>query len=168
MGFPARDIGMELITVAAVAENGVIGRDGEIPWPSIPADKQQYRERIADWPVIFGRRTFDAMRADLPGSTQVVLSRSDREYDVESATHAFDVEAAVAAAEATGRERAYVIGGGQIYDLFQPVVDRMLLSRVPGEYEGDSYFPDWDREAWRLADRTEYDRFTLEEWVRAE
>jgi len=159
---------MELITVAAVADNGVIGRDGEIPWPSIPADKQQYRERIADWPVVFGRRTFDAMRDDLPGSAQIVLSHTEREYDLDSATHAFDVEEAVAAAEATGRERAYVIGGGAIYELFQPVVDRMLLSRVPGEYEGDSYFPDWDREAWDLVERTAYDRFTLEEWARTE
>jgi dihydrofolate reductase len=159
---------MELITVAAVADNGVIGRDGEIPWPSLPADKQQDRQRSADGPVLSGRRTLASKRDPLPGSAQIVLSRTEREYDLDSATHAFDVEEAVAAAEATGRERAYVIGGGAIYELFQPVVDRMLLSRVPGEYEGDSYFPDWDREAWDLVERTAYDRFTLEEWARTE
>jgi dihydrofolate reductase len=157
---------MELITVAAVAANGVIGRDGELPWPSIPADKRQYRERIADSPVILGRRTFDAMRDDLPGTAQVVLSRSESEYDVASAHHASGVEDAVATVESLGADRAYVIGGAGIYDLFQPAVDRMALSRIPGEYDGDAYFPEWDEDEWDLVDSTEYDAFTLEEWVR--
>lgn len=157
---------MELITVAAVAENGVIGSDGEIPWPSIPADKQQYRSRIADSPVILGRRTFDAMREDLPGEAQIVLSRSPAEYDVETASHAPGVDEAIAIVESLDADRAYVIGGGAIYRLFQPVIDRMLLSRIPGEYDGDTYFPDWDREDWTLIDETQYDEFTLEEWVR--
>ena len=158
---------MELISVAAVAENGVIGRDGELPWPSIPADKRQYRDRIADDPVILGRVTFESMLDDLPGTAQIVLSRSQTEFDVDSAYHAEGVDDAVAIAESLGADRAYVIGGGGIYDLFQPAVDRMVLSRVAGEYEGDSFFPDWDRTEWDLIETTEYDRFTLEEWVRA-
>lgn len=158
--------GMELVSVAAVAENGVIGRDGEIPWPSIPEDKRQYRERIADWPVILGRRTFDSMRDDLPGSAQVVLSREEREHDVETAHHASGVDDAIDVVKRLGRERAYVIGGGGIYALFQPVVDRMVLSRVPGEYDGDTYYPEWDADVWRLASTEEYEDFSLEEWVR--
>jgi dihydrofolate reductase len=157
---------IELITVAAVAENGVIGRDGEIPWPSIPADRRQYRAKIADWPVILGRRTFDSMRADLPGTAQIVLSRSTSEYDHESAHHAGGIDDTVETVEALGYDRAYVIGGAAIYDLFQPVVDRMVLSRIPGEYDGDAYFPDWDRTKWTVVDRTPYDDFTLEEWAR--
>ena len=160
------DMTVELITVAAVAENGVIGQDGEIPWPSIPADKRQYRARIADWPVILGRRTFDSMREDLPGTAQIVLSRSASEYDIESAHYAGGIDDTVETVESLGYDRAYVIGGAGIYDLFQPVVDRMVLSRVPGEYDGDAYFPDWDRTEWIVVDRTPYDDFTLEEWVR--
>lgn len=157
---------MELITVAAVAENGVIGRDGELPWASIPADKRQYRTRIADWPVILGRRTFDSMREDLPGSAQVVLSRSQSDYTIESAHHAAGIDDAIEVVESLGSDRAYVIGGAGIYDLFQPVVDRMVLSRIPGEYDGDTYFPEWNQDEWTLVDRTDYDDFTLEEWVR--
>ena len=157
---------MELIAVAAVAENGVIGRDGELPWPSIPEDKRQYRNRIADSPVILGRRTFDSMRDDLPGSAQIVLSRSEREYDLESAHYASDVDEAVAVAESLETDRAYVIGGAAIYELFQPVVDRMVLSRIPDEYDGDTYFPEWDAEEWTRVDQTDYEEFTLEEWVR--
>jgi dihydrofolate reductase len=157
---------MELVSVAAVADNGVIGRDDELPWPSIEADKRQYRERVAEAPVILGRVTFESMRDDLPGVAQIVLSRSQSDFGVESAHHASGVEDAIATANALGAERAYVIGGGGIYDLFQPRVDRMVLSRIPGEYEGDSYFPEWDRDEWRLTDREEFEEFTLEEWVR--
>jgi dihydrofolate reductase len=157
---------MELITVAAIATNGVIGDEGELPWPSIPADRRQYRDRIADDPVIMGRRTFDAMRDELPGSTQIVLSRTDRNYDIPSARHASDVEHAKTILETLGETKAYVIGGGGIYELFQPHVDRMLLSRIPGSYAGDTYFPEWDETTWTLVDSEDYDGFTLEEWVR--
>jgi dihydrofolate reductase len=125
---------VELISVAAVANNGVIGRDGELPWPSIPADRRQYRERIADDPVIMGRVTFESMLDDLPGTAQIVLSRSGIDAHPTTVHHATDVGSAVAIAESLGASRAYVIGGGAIYDLFQPVVDRMVLSRVHGTY----------------------------------
>jgi dihydrofolate reductase len=59
-----------------------------------------------------------------------------------------------------------VIGGAGIYELFQPVVDRLVLGRVPGEYEGDAYFPEWDTDDWRLVERTPHDEFTPEKWVR--
>lgn len=157
---------MNLISVAAVADNGVIGRDGELPWRSIPADKRQYRDRIADSPVILGRVTFDSMRDDLPGTEQIVLSRSESAVDVESAHHASGVDDAVATVDSLGRDHAYVIGGADIYELFQPVVDRMVLSRIPGEYDGDTYFPDWESDDWALVDTTPYDEFTLEAWVR--
>jgi len=157
---------MELVSVAALDDDRLIGVDGELPWPSIPADKQQYRERIADDPVILGRVTFESMLDDLPGSHQIVLSRSEQSFDVETAHHASGVDEAIAVAESLGTEQAYVIGGGVIYELFQPHVDRMVLSRVAGSYEGDSYYPDWDANNWELISETAYDRFRLQEWVR--
>ncbi|MFP4627167.1 MAG: dihydrofolate reductase [Natronomonas sp.] len=157
---------MELVSVAAVAENGVIGRDGELPWPSIPADKRQYRERIVDSPVIMGRVTFDSMREDLPGTDQIVLSRSESSFDVDSAHHASGIDEAISTIEGLGSDRGYVIGGASIYNLFHPFVDRMVLSRIPGEYDGDAFFPDRDPKDWNRIDRVEYDAFTLEEWVR--
>jgi len=61
---------------------------------------------------------------------------------------------------------AYVIGGATIYELFLPHVDRMVLSLVPGEYEGDAFYPEWDEDEWDVESETEYDGFTLTEWVR--
>jgi dihydrofolate reductase len=159
---------MELVSVAAIAENRVIGRDGEIPWESLPADKRQYRDRIADSPVILGRVTFESMLDDLPGSAQIVLSRTARDYDVETAHHAEGVEEAIEIATGLGADTAYVIGGAAIYALFQPHLDRMVLTRVPGEYEGDAVYPEWDPDSWSCEHRTEYADFLVEEWVRTE
>jgi len=157
---------MKLVSVAAVAENGVIGRGDELPWPSIPADKKQYRARVADSVVVLGRRSFELMCDDLPGSARIVLSRTERDYDVDTAYHAGSVEDAVEVAESLGADTAYVLGGGGIYELFQPHVDRMVLSRVHGSYEGDSYYPEFDADEWILEKETPRDRFTLEEWRR--
>ena len=161
---------MKLVSVAALAENRVIGRDGEVPWPHIEADVRQYRERVAGSPVILGRRTFDSMLDDLPGSRQIVVSRSVDAVDVETASVANGdgeaIELAREAAAETGVETVYVLGGGGIYELFQPHLDGMALSHVDGAYEGDTYYPEWDEREWEVDAETEYDRFTLREWVR--
>jgi dihydrofolate reductase len=156
---------MELVSVAALAENRVIGDGDDIPWASIPEDRRQYRERVAGHPVIVGRRTFE-MYEDLPGSAQIVLSRSERDFDAPTAHHAGGVEEAIETAESLSADRAYVLGGAGIYALFQPHLDGMVLSRVPGEYEGDARYPAWDESEWELVAETAYDRFTLQEWAR--
>jgi dihydrofolate reductase len=156
---------MQLVSVAALSENRAIGTDGDLPWEPIPADRRQYRERIADAPVVLGRRTFETYD-DLPGSAQVVLSRTVESFDAETAHHAAGVEKALDVLASLAADRAYVIGGAGIYDLFQPHIDRMVLSRVPGTYEADAFYPEWDEEEWRLVEETVYDRFTLQEWER--
>ena len=159
---------MQLASVAALAENRAIGRDDEVPWSHIEADVRQYRERVADSPVILGRRTFDSMRGDLPGSRQIVVSRSVDSVDVPTAVVADGVAPAIELAEEiTGSDGAvYVLGGEAIYELFQPHLDRMFLSHVAESYEGDTFYPAWDADEWTVATETAFDRFTLREWVR--
>jgi dihydrofolate reductase len=114
------------------------------------------------------------VRDDLPGARQIVVSRSVDAVDVPTAAVADGVEAAIERAEEIASERSgpasddpvYVLGGGTIYELFQPHLDRMVLSHVTGSYEGDTFYPAWDTEEWTVADETEFDRFTLREWVR--
>lgn len=157
---------MELVSIAAIADNLAIGKDGEIPWESLPQDKRQYRDRVRDGPVIIGRVTFESMLDDLPGRVQIVLSRSPGDYEIESAYPVTSVDEAIDLIDSLGDDTAYVIGGAAVYRLFQPRVDRMFLSRVPGEYDGDAFFPDWNRSNWRLVDETPFEGFTLEEWER--
>ncbi|WP_257300494.1 dihydrofolate reductase [Haloarchaeobius sp. FL176] len=157
---------MDVIAVAAVSENGVIGDGPTLPW-SLPAEVRRYRERVDDDVVVIGRRTFE-MFDDPPGAQQVVLSRSDREYADPSVTHAGSVRQAISVASEQGAPVLYVLGGSAIYEAFLPEYDRMLLSRVAGEYEGDAEFPAFSREDWRLVSETAYDGYTLEEWTPVE
>ncbi len=158
---------MELVAVAAVAENGIIGDGPSVPW-DLPEDVRLYRERVADHPVVIGRRTFESMQTagDLPGATQVVLSRSVRSYPDPTVTVVAGAEAAVAEARATGADTAYVLGGAAVYELLQPRLDRMVLSRVHRRPSGDAAYPEFDRDAWRLAREEPHDGFTVEFWER--
>ncbi|WP_435072811.1 dihydrofolate reductase [Halorubrum sp. HHNYT27] len=184
---------MQLVSVAALAENRVIGNEGGVPWPDLPEDVRQYRARVANSPVVLGRRTFESMRGDLPGSRQIVVSRTLDTVDEPTATVVDGVDAALALARELVAEPAgtgatddvagelsptdsgalnspepvvYVLGGGSVYELFQPHVDRMVLSHVDGVYDGDTHFPAWDEAEWTVADETPYEGFTVREWVR--
>lgn len=99
----------------------------------------------------------------LPVSIQIVLSRSDRECDLPTAFHADGVTNAAEIADAHDADRAYVIGGAGIYHLFQPHLNRMILSRIRGEYDGDAFYPEWNSDEWSVDSDTEYDGFVLEE-----
>jgi dihydrofolate reductase len=157
---------MELVSVAALTDDRVIGSDGGVPW-HLPADVEQYRDRVAGEVVALGRPTFESMRATLPGRAQVVLSRTVRSHAEPTAHHVGGPEEAVGVAESLDAPRLYVLGGAAVYGAFQPSLDRMVLSRVRGDYEGDAYYPEWDPAAWRLVDETPYDGFTVEEWERS-
>lgn len=136
---------MQLVAIVAVAENGVIAADGEIPW-DYPADKAFYRETIRGHPIIMGRNTFGGDPKE--GSTNIVLTGSVDDVG-EGATTVHSVEEAIEAAEETGAEITYVVGGQGVYESFLDRLDRIVLTQIPGSYEGDRYFPELVDSAWR-------------------
>jgi len=159
---------MELVAVAAVAENGVIGRGRSVPW-DLPEDRRLYRERVADAPVVVGRRTFESMRSvgEPPGRRQVVLSRSRSSYPDPGVQVVDGVDAALeAVTDADGPDPVYVLGGEAVYEAFQPRLDRMVLSRVHRSPDGEFHYPDVDRSAWTLDRREPHEGFTVEFWTR--
>jgi dihydrofolate reductase len=141
---------MEVAIVVAVAENGVIGADGGVPWHH-PADLRHFKRETTGHPVIVGRRTFesivDRIGGPLPDRTNVVLSRSDPEVPAGVAV-ATGVDEALALARDTGAGTAYVIGGQAVYRQLLPRADRIVLTEVPGSYDGDTYWPGHDPERW--------------------
>jgi dihydrofolate reductase len=157
---------MDIVAVAAVSENGVIGAGEELPW-DLPGEVERYRERVAGHTVVLGRKTFE-MFEDLPGERQIVLTRSGGPYDEPSVATARSVTDAIELARMAGTPVLYVLGGAGVYDSFLPYYDRMLLSRVDGEYEGDAYFPEFDRSEWEIAAEERCEGYTLESWVRAQ
>jgi dihydrofolate reductase len=165
---PPGDI--EIALVAAVAENGVIGRDGALPW-HYPEDLKHFKETTMGHPVVMGRRTFEGIVEDLggplPGRTNVVLTGSDREFP-EGAVRAGSVSESLERAAATGSEVAYVVGGATVYEQFLDRADRLILTEVHDAYEGDTVFPDIDWDRWTEASRDDRAELSFVEYVRAE
>lgn len=167
---------LELVGIVAVADNGVIGRDGEMPW-HLPADLRHFKETTTGHPVITGRVTYEgileALGEPLPERTTVVLTGRDLETP-ENAVVANGLEEALSAAGRAARERhggvdrAFVAGGATVYEQLLPAMDRLVVTEVHDEPEGDTRFPDWDRDDWREVSRTERDGFAFVEYERTD
>ncbi|MCU4752236.1 dihydrofolate reductase [Halobacteria archaeon AArc-curdl1] len=173
---PAGDLetDLELVGIVAVAENGIIGRDGEMPW-HVPEDLAHFKRKTTGHPVIMGRITYEGilevLGKPLPERTTIVLTSRDLETP-ENAVVASSLAEAVAAAERAaadrhdGTERAFVAGGATIYEQFLPALDRLIITEIHDQPEGDTSFPDWDRDEWETVEREEHDGFSFLEYVR--
>ena len=172
----------ELVGIVAVARNGVIGRDGEMPW-HLPEDLRRFKRHTMDHPVIVGRVTYEsilqALGEPLPGRTTVVLTSRDLETP-QNVVVAHDLESALEIAEAAAEERhgdpgepddpdrIFVAGGGTVYEAFLPAMDRLLMTEVAVEPNGDTHFPDLNPEVWHEVSREERDGYAFLEYVRRE
>jgi dihydrofolate reductase len=138
--------------VVARATNGVIGRDGTLPW-RISADLKRFKRLTMGSVMIMGRRTFDSLPGLLPGRRHIVLTR-DREWSADGAEVAHSVEEAMALA---GNEPVSVIGGAEIFELLLPYGDRLELTEVLGDIPGDTMMAD-PRETgnWREVAREDH------------
>lgn len=152
---------MKLTLIAAVARNGVIGHRGRIPW-HLPADLAHFQRSTMGHTLVMGRRTFESTGA-LPGRRTLVLTRS-RDWRPEAESSSGDarvevvgsLDGAVDRARAGGETELFVCGGEAVYREALPQADRMVLTRVHAEPEGDTRFPEPDWTRWRLASREEH------------
>ena len=126
---------MSLTCIYARAANGVIGRDGELPW-HLPADLKHFKALTMGKPMIMGRKTFDSLPGLLPGRRHIVLTRSDG-WEASGAEVAHSVKQAMALAG----DDAAVIGGAAIFALFLPYANRVELTEIHRDYPGDVFMP---------------------------
>ncbi|MFN3389941.1 MAG: dihydrofolate reductase [Allosphingosinicella sp.] len=138
--------------VVARARNGVIGRDGALPW-HLPADLRHFKRVTTGTPMIMGRRTFDSLPGLLPGRRHIVLTR-DRAWRAEGAEVVHTAEDALAAAG--DAERVSVIGGAEIFAAFLPRADAIELTEVHGDIPGDTFMPAPDPAAWTEVSREDH------------
>ncbi|MDX1664568.1 MAG: type 3 dihydrofolate reductase [Candidatus Promineifilaceae bacterium] len=160
----------EIALIAALDKNGVIGAEGAIPW-RLPRDVHFFKETTMGKPIIMGRKTYESIGRALRGRHNIVVTRN-RAYRAPGCTVVHSPEAALAAA-ANGAEEIMIIGGAALYEAFLPRADRLYLTFVEAEVEGDTFFPRFDRGEWNVVkeerhpadERHEY-AFTITTWER--
>jgi dihydrofolate reductase len=139
--------------VAAMDRNRLIGRGNALPW-RLPADLARFKAITWGHPILMGRRTFESLGRALPGRTNIVLTR-DPAYRAEGAVVVRGLDQALdAAGEA---EEVFVIGGASFYAQCLPLAQRLYLTRVDAELEGDAWFPSFDEDEWREVAREVHD-----------
>jgi dihydrofolate reductase len=149
---------MEIVLIAAVAENGVIGADGAIPW-HLKSDQRRFKAMTMGKPVVMGRKTFLSLARPLPGRTNIVLTR-DAKFRATGAvvTTSFGVARAVSHADALRRSvnEIAVIGGAEVYAQWMDVADRLEITEVHVSPAGDTRFPAIDASRWEEAARVRH------------
>lgn len=143
---------MRVSIIAALADNGVIGRDGALPW-HLPDDLRRFKALTMGRPVLMGRRTFEAIGRALPGRPNLVLTRSTRAFP-----QGIEPVASLAAALArcAGAAEICVIGGAEVYAQALPLATHLELTRVHLDARGEVRFPDFDVAQWREVERIEH------------
>ncbi len=136
---------MTVTLVAAVADNGVIGADGDIPW-RIPADFAHFKALTLGHVLVMGRATYESIGRPLPGRTTIVLTR-DRGWSADGVLVAADLETALRLAAGIDSE-VFVVGGASVYAEALDVADAQVLTEVHLEPEGDTLYPAFDRTRW--------------------
>ncbi len=142
---------MRIHLIVAVAKNGVIGCDGELPW-RLPADLAYFKRMTSGHCVIMGRKTYQSIGRPLPKRTNIVVSR-DPDFEATGCQVVTGVASALRLAESLEEQDVFVIGGAAIYALALPHADSVHLTRVEAEVKGDVYFPELDEGEWEVVSR---------------
>lgn len=145
---------MRVSLIVGRARNGVIGRDGDLPW-RLPADLAQFKRRTMGHHLIMGRKTFESLPGVLPGRPHLVLSR-DPSYAPQGVTRCGALDEALRIARDAGDDEAFVIGGGAVYRQALGLADRVYLTRVDTQVDGDVTFDELDPARWSEVERTEH------------
>lgn len=150
---------MQISLIWAMAENRVIGRNNSLPW-RLPNDMRHFMQTTMGRPVIMGRKTFESMKSALPGRANIVLTQNDQ-WQREGVQVVANLDEAIALAESQclidGIDEVMIIGGAQIYELALPLADRLYVTLVHAEPEGDVYFPSVDLSAWQITYEERFD-----------
>ncbi len=155
---------LSVTIVAAIAANGIIGRDGGLPWPRLPGELPRVKRLTMGHVLVMGRRTYDSIGRALPGRTTVVVTRQP-DWRAEGVLVADSVERALEIGAEHDRE-IFVFGGAEVYAATVPRADRMVLTWVDQEPAGDTTFPGVDWRDWREVGREPGEGYSVVEYER--
>jgi len=141
--------------IAAMGKNRVIGKNGKLPW-HMPADMKYYRDKTKGKPIIMGRKTFDSMgNKPLPDRTNIIITH-DKDYKAEGAIVVHSADEALKAAGNV--PEIMIIGGSYIFKVFLPKANRIYLTMIDADFDGDTFFPEYDVTQWKEISYEEHER----------
>jgi len=158
-----KDTQKQVIIIAAMSKNRVIGLGDGMPW-DVPEEYKQYREFVRGHAIIMGRRTFEIFGSELPATTTPVVVSRSADLDQVRVVGSFD-EAIQHACSLN--EKVFVAGGTKIYEQGLDVADEMYLSEIKGDFTGDTRFPEFDTKTWKIAEESDHPKFVFRRYVRA-
>lgn len=144
---------MKISIIVAMAANGVIGNDNELPW-HLPADLKHFKQTTMGKPILMGRKTWESIGRPLPGRTNIVITR-DSAYSATGCIVVNSIEAALAAAGE--QDEVMVIGGAELYRQVLPCADTIYLTRIHASFDGDTRFPEISDTEWQQLERIDHE-----------
>jgi len=145
---------MRLSMIAALGKNRVIGSNNKMPW-HLPADLQHFKKTTLGSPIIMGRKTYDSIGRPLLGRKNIILSR-DKNLFIEGCSVVNSLEAAMNLVEAENPDEVFITGGSYLYKTYLADADRLYLTLIDEEFEGDTFFPDYTQYNWKLIKKEDH------------
>jgi dihydrofolate reductase len=146
---------MIICLVVAASENNAIGKNNQLLW-QLPNDLKFFKNITWGFPVIMGRKTFEAVNKPLPGRTNIVIT-TKQDWQAESVIAVGTIQEAIVKAGETNSKQAFIIGGGEIYKQSMDIADIIYITRVHADLDGDTFFPVIDQGKWRLTSNQDFE-----------
>lgn len=153
---------MELVIIAAVSENNVIGKNGKIPW-HIPKDLKRFKQLTSGYPVIMGRSTYESIGRPLNERVNIVITSREVHNDIIKVKSPIE---AITSAMELKCGKAYIIGGEKVYEEFMLFANKLEITKVTGNYLGDRFFPNINPQVWEKIYEESHERFSFETYKR--
>jgi dihydrofolate reductase len=153
---------MKISSIVAIGKNNVIGKDNQIPW-YLPEDLKWFKRQTLGHAVIMGRKCFESIGRPLPKRTNIIITR-DVFYLAQGCEIVHSLSEAIDKAAAEGETEAFIIGGGEIYTQSMELIDKIYLTEVEIEAEGDVFFPALTPDEWQLLSEEKHFKDEKNEW----
>ena len=156
---------MEIIIIAAMSKNNVIGKDNALPW-KIKADMQRFKELTNGWPCIMGRKTWESLpKKPLPGRLNIIISKTLSKYSIEGASVFSSLPTALD--HCKNYQKVFICGGFSIYNEALALADSIELTLIHQQFDGDTFFPKINPAVWKIEKTIEFDEYSFIRYTKA-
>lgn len=145
---------MKVSQIVAVAKNGAIGKNNDLIW-RLPADLKYFKEITTGHHIIMGRKNYESIGRPLPNRTSIIITRN-KDYKAEGCIVVNSLTEAIAVAKANNETEAFIIGGGEIYNMSMDITDRIYYTLVHENFDADTFYPVLDKKKWKESNKIDF------------